>query len=636
MAIEPEKKHGAVIDGKIHHLAVTKIQRFNEAEEGCPLRWWYSDVQGRKEAQRTWHETGDSVDAQWTHYLQTGDDVLGRIARPGVQLLPAPGVDLLLQWGLNDKPRPKRDDGSFRSYFPPEESKVTAAGVPLIGFIDLLNDREQYLVPVIPPDKGEDDAYGNVVELRSEPGVVEVLDFKTTKNFTYAKKASELRRNTQMNGYGKFIDEILPGTEAVRLSHGVFLTEGSAAVIKRSVLVPMSEIRSNWRGVDAIAERMKSVAGTKNERDVQGNLAVCNSFGGCPHRDYCWCYRSTNSIKRLKMGLLKGRQSAPNGASPAVAQPNGVVAQPGVPQIFSQPQFQPQVQQAPVQQAPVPVQQFTQQPVQQVQQAPQADALPAGYIWAKDAVQGEAYFIGNTLAMYLVQSGGEQRFLPIQNGQAGGQPFSVPHGQAIFVAPPAMKPQAQQPAPQAQVPPPPVQSPQVVREASAPPPPPPLQQQVPSPAFAPPNFAPGATQVPSVAAPAAQGEPKKRTRRTNAQIAADAAAQGGQPVQAAQQGTVFKLCINTIPNEPFTDLAAYVADAAQALQEQFGVLDIRVAPPDSPLGFAKWKGMLAQVAKQDPPPPGTYVAFTRGNELTEVVAEALAPLVAPGCLQRGV
>jgi hypothetical protein len=46
--------------------------------------------------------------------------------------------------------------------------------------------------------------------------------------------------------------------------------------------------------------------------------------------------------------------------------------------------------------------------------------------------------------------------------------------------------------------------------------------------------------------------------------------------------------------------------------------------------------MLSQVVKQDPPPAGTYVAFTRGNELTEVVVEALAPLCGPGQLIRGI
>lgn len=635
--ITPEPRHGSVIDGRIKHLAVTQIQKFNPAEEGCPLKWWYSTVQGRKEPTRPWHETGDSVDTQWTHYLSTNENVLGQVARAGLDFFPEPGADLLTQWGLNDQPRPKKEDGRFKNYFPPEESKVLAAGIPLIGFTDLLDGRESYLVPV---GASEEEAYGDKVERHSELSVVECTDLKTTKNFTYAKRPSELRKSTQMRGYGMLVNAIQPSAELIRLSQVYLLTEGSPKAIKRSTLVSMSELRDSWRNeVEPIAEQMKSVAATKNERDVQGNLQACKSFGGCSCRDFCWLYKSTNSLTRLKskMGLLGSRKSASsNGAAPGQqVVSNGAAQQPPMPQVFQPQQFQQQ----PPQQPPAQTSGY----IQQLEQLPQN--APQGHIWAKDANQGDPYFVNGMLTMYLASTGGRQSFLPIVNGQTGGTPVHVDYMLPIVPAPLTLKPQPQ------------TAPPQVVRDVEAPPAPAPLAAQTPN--FAPgatqvtagapqglqpPSFAPGAAQTPSSATPAA--EPKKRARRTNAQIAIDnaaAAAQAaGQPIPFSAapvvqpSGGVFKLNINTIPNEPFTDLAGYVAEAAQALQEQFGVIDIRAAPGDSPLAFAKWRGLLAQVAKQDPPPPGTYVAFTRGNELTEVVAEALVPLVAPGFLQRGI
>lgn len=615
-----EKDRRVVADGVIRHFSVTKLQRFNEAEEGCELRWWYSEVQGRKEPERTWHQTGNSVDAQVEHYLLFGENVLGASARVGQHLLPAPGRDLLLQWGLNDQPRPRDETGKPKNYYPVEQSKVTVAGIPFIGFADCINGREEYLVPT--------DEYGEHVELRKEPGVIEVLDIKTAKSLRYTKKHEELFQSTQMNGYGEFVGQIIPEATHARLSHVTFTTEVPFKAVKRSVLVEMSAVRARWRTVvERVAERAKVVAAAKNEREVEGNLEACRSFGGCPHQGYCWKYKSTNGMKRIKMGLLKNRQTpAPTNGAPPVAngtntpwtgQPVSTATQ--AVQLPAQ-NFQPPAQalQPPPQAAP---QIATPAPAQTPQ-------LPPGWLFAKDAVQGEAYVVNNVLTMYLSSSNGRQSFMPIVNGQLSGTPMLIDYGAFVCHAPGQSPQQAPQPQPQVQ------------REPTAPPAPAPLAAQVQVPSFAPgaptaaPTFAPGPQ---TAAAPAA--EAPKRARRTKAEMeAARAAEAAGQPAPAAlpRNGQGISLFVNAIPNDPFTDLASYVAEATQALQDQFGVIDIRMASGESPIGFGKWKGALAQVVKQDPPPAGTYVAFTRGNELTEVVVEALAPLCGPGQLIRGI
>jgi hypothetical protein len=408
----------------------------------------------------------------------------------------------------------------------------------------------------------------------------------------------------------------------------VFLTEGSPKAIKRSVLVPMSECRSRWGRVEAVAEQMKVVAATKDERAVEGNMGACKAFGGCSHRPYCHAYKNQNPLRKIKMGLLKNRQTpAPtNGAPPQNGIPTNTpwTGQPvsTASQAMQMPAQNFQPLQPPPQAAPQPV---SLPPA--LAQAPQAPQLPPGWLFAKDAIQGEAYFVNNVLTMFLSGTSGRQSFMPIVNGQLSGTPLLIEYGAFINHAP------GQAPRPQ-------VQQPQVQREPTAPPAPAPLAAQVQVPSFAPgagapaaaPTFAPGQQ---TAAAPAP--EAPKRARRTKAEMEAARAAEG-QPAPAAvpRNGQGISLFVNAIPNDPFTDLSGYVAEATQALQEQFGVVDIRVAPDASPLAFARWRGMLSQVVKQDPPPAGTYVAFTRGNELTEVVVEALAPLCGPGQLIRGI
>ena len=53
-----------------------------------------------------------------------------------------------------------------------------------------------------------------------------------------------------------------------------------------------------------------------------------------------------------------------------------------------------------------------------------------------------------------------------------------------------------------------------------------------------------------------------------------------------------------------------------------GIRDIRCAPKDGPLGFGGWKGAIAAVVRDSPPPPGVYYLDTRGD-FADVFADAL-------------
>lgn len=76
-----------------------------------------------------------------------------------------------------------------------------------------------------------------------------------------------------------------------------------------------------------------------------------------------------------------------------------------------------------------------------------------------------------------------------------------------------------------------------------------------------------------------------------------------------------------------TRLEDYYTPLVRDLEKQFNAADIRCAPSDSPLAFGKWKGALACMVRDNPPPVGSYVVRGVGqSEIAQVVVEALSPV----------
>jgi hypothetical protein len=552
--------HHTVIDGVIQHLSVSQVSTFNVAESGCELRWFYAKVMGRKEPRTTATTKGTEVHAELDHYLGGGQKPLGDVAAAGRRLLPAPGQDLLLEYGLNDRPRPPPDaSGEPINYFPAEQSLVRAGGIGFVGFGDVFNPREHHVLP-----SGE---------LVHEPGVVEVIDHKTTGDLKWAKQASELVKSTQMVGYGVFLAKKFPSAKAVRLSHIYYTTKGVPTAEKRSAIVTVAEVAETWQKlVEPVAEKMKVVA-KMLEKNVEGNLNACGNYGGCPHKHYCRLHQDVSPFTRFKMGLLKNRVSAPAASAPTPT--NGASTTPWIP-------------------PPPPGQQLV----------------------ASKATQGQSYRFSTGLeGMFLstVDHSGQLLYSFMPKG--GGKPFPVgpdepitPLAAPVVIAapppppaPPVVAAPPPPPAPPVVAAPPPPPAPPVVsvkRDADAPPPPPPLT------AAAAPKRGPG--------------RPKK------------------EEVASSSPATGLTLYVNAFPNGTWVDLQSYILQVTNELQEHFAVSDIRCAADDSPLAFAKWRGVLAAAVREGPPAPGIYVAFTKGNELAEIVATALGGLCPSGQFVRGV
>ena len=554
-------------------LSVSQIAKFNPAEDGCELRWWYRYKAKKPEPSSANQQVGIEVHRQLEHTLRHGNDVLGKIAGAARHLLPPRGEGLLLEWGLHDKPRV--DDEHF---FPPEQSLVQAAGVGLIGFMDLVDPRPDHFLPD-----------GTVVH---EPGVVEVLDYKTTKNFKWSKPAAELVYTTQMPGYGVFAAKKFPWATHVRLSHLNLLTEGEPEAKKESVVVGVDVIVTRWdMAVRPLAEKMKVVETKERADDVEGNLAACGSFGGCPHRHYCVAVKPQNPLKRkFNMGLLKDRTAGSTPAAPAGSPPPNGAAAASTPWIPPAPPIVPRMP------PPAP-------PRMTIQ-----DELGSKGV-AKGSTSGAIYeFTGGALGKFLsaVDIGGQvvYSFIQVIDGVAGGTPFKTGADEPTTLVAYAEAPAA--PLPPA-VPPPPIFTAQVPQVPQVPPVP--LATRVQTPA------------VPVPPAPEAKklGRPKKTVT---------AAAENS----AAAPG--LRLYLGCAPSSPYTTLDAYIAEVLGEMQTEFSVSDIRFPlTADHPLAYARWEGALAAAVRAGPPPAGDYVVHY-GSKISEIVVETLIPFCAAGNVIR--
>jgi len=174
----------------------------------------------------------------------------GKIAAPGLRLLPKPGVG-------------KVEGGIQVDYL-----KMSP---PLKGFIDLY----------IPPEATED-------------GIPEVLDHKTTSAWRWAKTEEELSTDLQMIPYAAWAIEESRQNQ-VRVSHVQYLTKGAPEVRKVSTVLSSKHVMQEWNKLVGLVVEMKEASKIKSAKDVPPNPNACGAFGGCPFQDICGALQATSS-----------------------------------------------------------------------------------------------------------------------------------------------------------------------------------------------------------------------------------------------------------------------------------------------------------------------------------------------------
>jgi hypothetical protein len=113
---------------------------------------------------------------------------------------------------------------------------------------------------------------------------------------------------------------------------------------------------------------------------------------------------------------------------------------------------------------------------------------------------------------------------------------------------------------------------------------------------------------------------------------------GDQTPTTAGAAADLEFFIDCIPLGDCESLRGYVDHICSTLARKYcvdeqgkpGLQDIRCAPKNSPLAYGGWKGALEAIVRELPPTAGGYLD-TRGNEIAECVANALASV----CEARG-
>jgi len=257
--------------------------------------------------------------------MKTGEDVLGVIARSGKHFIPEPGDGIIIEHEFGGPSIVNAFDTwrEIKAVMDPNDSEdrheadawykenigsaLVAAGVPFVGYIDLVNLRDYWI--------------DNEGHRRSDPPrTKEVCDWKTTKSIEdYAKPGYTLIDTVQMIGYAEYLSREWPDTENFRLSHGYFQTQGRAS-LKTTTRISLETVKERWQNIESTVRSMIDVAQEVDDKKVEPNYDSCAAYGGCSYRHLC--PRSNEQViadlfgGKKGMGLLSKLNSKLKSASP--------------------------------------------------------------------------------------------------------------------------------------------------------------------------------------------------------------------------------------------------------------------------------------------------------------------------------
>lgn len=644
-----------VVNGVLQWLSATIIALGDPTQYGgCERFWWYKYVDNRRPAGEKYQSTGKDMHGELERWYKFESNVLGPLAFAGVEFMPERGPHALPEHAIG--PEISRDARGL--WVGPQQQlasggpapMLTAGGVWVFGHSDLMNTSG-----IAINDRGE--------RMKDPARTVEVNDWKSTKSLEkYMKKGYELAELVQMLTYGEYARRRWQA-EWVRLSQVFFQTVGRKQAEKATVLVRGDDLAKRWNRVDGVARRLTVVAGCSSAEQVPGNPAACRAFKGCPHVQYCSVgqRQSLESVfgGNAAMDLLSAMQQG--AAAPVAVTPTAVSHELSL-IAAEQQRAMAAVQSAVPQQAmPQQLDPFT-RAVQVIRSAPygqpQLHGAAAAAWYSIHNSPNDGVPIGGTgaLANTVIDDPAKLIALAMEIEsmlRAGAAPQPAPP-----VAPPPVAPYVPPSpfAPQnAGILPPdaPASNPALAAKpvegfgasVSFSPPAAPQQHNPLAAMVAQATVAPvGAPTQPALAQPAAA--PAKRKRRTKAEIAAANAA-GPTVNPVAVQNTVnvapaaprptqlpgdvfdgaFILLVDqqniSVPHERFEPI---VDEWCRLLCQRYGADDIRCAPQDGPLGYGRWPGALAALAREaaakDLIPAGVYALDAR-DAIGECVANAL-------------
>jgi len=627
---------------KLEKVSVSQIAAFDPTQSaGCPRRWWFRYVDGRKEPETAAKARGTDFHKEIEHYLLTGEDVLRPEVRVGKHLIDRgvsqiveaqiPGGDLI-HLGLTF---PWNDGAAW----PVRESTL------LTGRVDRIDFGGTHL-----------DGEGNPID----DGFPEILDWKTTSSITaYAKSGAQLATDPQMIGYASALlrpddpDELQPVSQAqfVRLSHVYFQTKGVRAAAKRTIVVSRDHVFQGYHRLCGVVDDMRKVASLPVVDDVPKNLSACSAYGGCPHAAYC-PKTSAEALRgiwsKTDMSLLNHMRKPTPSATPAAQQ----IAPPATPA---------HVPQTP---APAAAPAPTAQDRAALLRAELAKLEQESESAADDDATCEA--CGEDLTIHNLSRlpDGTIRHIGCKSAPAPITPPDQPPIVQRFEPVPAESiatlPPAARAAAEAAPPPAPVEKRRPGRPRKAPAPAAQAAEHT-APAVVPSETAAYSEEIKTSGLGVSVPEAVEQFREAWPEVKKAAAPESSEArqlrenleasdVSEAREAFRQTLCREQIEARAFGpfnillldcclelpgangrpdvfDLGPELDGYAQSLAQKHNAAELRCAPSDGPLAYGKWQGALTAVLRECFKVPATHRVFTlrtRGDAVRELAAAAIA------------
>lgn len=216
----------------------------------CARKWHLNKIVGLPQPESASQALGKAVHADLEGFVlgTVPKDKVHPVAAPALGYVSALKGNALVEYALHDHPEILR--------------ALTVNGVEVRGYADLW-------IPTAYP---------------------QVVDYKTTSAWKYAKTREQLATNAQMLTYGHAMLTAVPKAVDVRLSHIQLLTRGTPEARYVSCAVPREAVAEGFASVRADVEAMGEIAakhGPEAWESVTPNYGACSMFGGCPYRSRC-------------------------------------------------------------------------------------------------------------------------------------------------------------------------------------------------------------------------------------------------------------------------------------------------------------------------------------------------------------
>lgn len=235
----------AVVDGKLHHWSPSQIGKYRL----CPRRWWFSKVAGIREPGSRNMDLGKAVHSFLENYYLSGELVCTEEKIDAEVVDQARGIATT---AVESGQIPSRAGLKFPEV-PAEEPTLLAAGVPLEGYIDLLDI--------------------------TDPDEIGIVDWKTRSDFRFVHDEESLGADVQMVTYAAWA-KLKHKASKYKLTHTYLKTKGkTSAVLPVSTTISAQQVQDRFVAIEDTVREMSTCASVADVADVTPNWDESNPAG---------------------------------------------------------------------------------------------------------------------------------------------------------------------------------------------------------------------------------------------------------------------------------------------------------------------------------------------------------------------